>query len=120
MAITILKNTLNEPQRPLPYILFTTGNHQVKMIYNGDYVHDKKVHQIKKELIVIHITPKHTLVDLQSSGNDTWIDISMYAKSLRTKDDIDELYRALCESVGSIEDVKSVYQTYFEQYIDTQ
>lgn len=117
MAINILKNTLSEPQRPLPYLLFTTGNYQVKIIYNGNYAHDKEVHQIRKELIVIHITPKNTLVDLQSSGSDTWIDLSMYAKSLRTRDDIDELHRVLYKSIESIQDINTIYHQYFEQYI---
>lgn len=120
MAINIVKNTLNEPQRPLPYILFNTGNHQVKIFYNGDYIADKAAHAIKQELIVIHVTTKKTLIDLKSSGSDTWLDISMYNLPIRNQHDINILSNALLESIDSVEDVNSVYQMYFGQYISKQ
>ena len=118
MAINIVKNTLDEAKRPLPYILFTTGNHQVKIFYNGDYGADKAAHAIKQELIVVHVKTTKTLIDLKSSGSDTWLDMSMYNLPIRNEKDINTLCNALLESIDSVEDVNSVYQTYFGQYIN--
>jgi hypothetical protein len=117
MAINILKNMLDNPRQPLPYILFQTGNHQVKIYYNGDYTADKAAHAIKQELIVVHVKTTKTLIDLKSSGPDTWLDISMYSLPIRNEKDINILCDALQESIGSVEDVNTVYQTYFGQYM---
>ena len=117
MAINIVKNMLDDPRRQLPYILFTTGNHQVKIFYNGDYGADKAAHAIKQELIVVHVKTTKTLIDLKSSGPDTWLDMSMYTLPIRNENDIDTLCDALHESIGSVEDVNTVYQTYFGQYM---
>ena len=117
MAINIINNTLTDPSRQLPYILFTTGNHQVKIFYNGNYEADKAAHAIKQELIVVHVKTSKTMIDLRSSGTDTWLDMSLYSLPIRNKNDIATLCDALNESIVSVEDVNSVYWEYFGQYM---
>ena len=71
---------------------------------------------VKKELIVSHIKSKGPFINLVLSGGDAWLDLSLYSKLIRTKEDVEELSRQLLASVEAVDDVKSVYESYFGRY----
>ena len=115
-AVKILKNTLEGPSLNFHYILFESGNFTIKIIYIGDYLADKANNAIKEELIVPHIKSRGPLINLALSGGDAWLDISLYSKLIRTKEDVEELSRQLMTSVEAVDDAKSVYESFFGQY----
>ncbi len=116
MAVEILENTLEDPKKFLPHIKFESGNFTIKIIYNGNYIADKANNAIQEELIVPHIKSRGSFINLELGGGNPYLDLSMCCIMIKTKEDVEELSRQLMVSVEAVDDVKSVYESYFGRY----